>query len=196
MNLGSKGIHVSEIEPGISHIVFDVPGKSANVFTADLLAELSEVIDRLKSSPPGLGLVLSSAKPGIFIAGADLVAISNTLDWNQQQIIEFCGRGQSLFDRLANLPCFTVAAIQGVCVGGGLEFALACDARVASDERKTLLGLPEVKLGLIPGWAGTVRTPRLIGLQPVLDLVTTGRLVSAEKSAALGLVDALESMHG
>ncbi len=191
MNAQSKAIRTSVVAPGIEHIVLDMPNKSANVLTAEFFAELDELLGRLESSPPSLGIVISSAKAGIYIAGADVVAISNTLHWNQQQIIEFCRRGQSLFDRLANLPCVGVAAIHGVCVGGGLEFALSFDSRVASNDRKTLLGLPEVKLGLIPGWAGTVRTPRLIGLQPAIDLVTTGRLISAEQSLVLGLVDSL-----
>ena len=191
MNVKPKAIQTSIVAPGIEHVVLDMPNKSANVFTTELFTELAELLRRLESSPPSLGVVISSAKPGIYIAGADLVAISNTLDWSQQQIIEFCRRGQSFFNRLANLPSVVVAAIHGVCVGGGLEFALACDARVASKDRKTLLGLPEVKLGLIPGWAGTVRTPRLIGLSSAIDLVTTGRLITAEQSLAFGLVDAL-----
>jgi 3-hydroxyacyl-CoA dehydrogenase/enoyl-CoA hydratase/carnithine racemase len=171
------------------HVVLDAPNKSANVFTSELLADLDRAITAWSEAPPEIGLVISSAKPSIYIAGADLIAIANTLDWSQEQIRAFCRNGQSLFDRMTKLPCPSVAAIHGACLGGGLEFALACDARVASDDRKTVVGLPEVSLGLIPGWAGTVRTPRLIGLDPALDLVTSGRVLSAAEARSIGLVD-------
>ena len=97
--------------------------------------------------------------------------------------------GQSLFDRLAQLACPTVAAIHGVCVGGGLEFALAFDGRIASDDRRTQLGLPEVKLGLIPGWGGTVRLPRLIGVERAAAMICSGELIGAVKAQQLGLLD-------
>ncbi len=191
MNHAFNAIRRSPLGSGIEQIILDMPGKSANVLTKDFLEELSATIDQLERSPDIAGVVISSAKPGIYIAGADIVAISKSLDWGQNQIIEFCRHGQSLLDRLANLPIVVIAAIQGVCVGGGLEFALACDARVVANDGKSLLGLPEVKLGLIPGWAGTVRLPRLIGLHPAIDLVTSGRLVSAASAHELGLVDAI-----
>lgn len=191
MHPESPSIRWSTLEPGIEHVVLDVPEKSANVFTTELLDELAAMLDALEASPPALGCILTSAKAGIYVAGADLVAISQTLHWNENQIKAFCHRGQSLFERLASLPCVTVAAIHGVCVGGGLEFALACDYLVASDDRKTLLGLPEVSLGLIPGWAGTVRTPRRIGVKAGIDLVTSGRLVAAQQALEMQLIDAV-----
>jgi 3-hydroxyacyl-CoA dehydrogenase/enoyl-CoA hydratase/carnithine racemase len=193
MHPDTPSIRRSTLEPGIEHVVLDVPDKSANVFTSELLAELSTTLDALEASPPALGCILTSAKPGIYVAGADLVAISQTQHWNEKQVKSFCHGGQSLFERLSSLPCVTVAAIHGVCVGGGLEFALACDYLVASDDRKTLLGLPEVTLGLIPGWAGTVRTPRRIGVKAGIDLVTSGRLVAAQQALDMRLIDVTAS---
>lgn len=185
-----QAIQRTSLGSGIEQLILDMPGKSANVLTKDFLRELAATIDELENSKGLSGVVITSAKPGIYIAGADIVAISQTLETSRQEKIEFCRHGQRLLDRLTELPFPVVAAIHGVCVGGGLEFALACDARVATTDRKTLLGLPEVKLGLIPGWGGTVRLPRLIGLPAAIDLVTTGRLVSGADARELGLVDA------
>ena len=187
------GIQLSNLGDGLIQMQFDLPGKSANVFTDELLTELATVVTQLEQSPPTSGLIATSAKPGIFIAGADLAAINSTLDWDASQIEAFCRRGQRLFDRLGQLPCPVIAAIGGVCVGGGLEFALACDYRIATDERKTLLGLPEVKLGLIPGWGGTVRLPRMIGLAAAAELTCSGELVSARRAKELGFVDEVVS---
>ena len=133
------------------------------------------------SSPP--------AKPGVFIAGADLTEFAAGLDHPRDQILATCRRGQTLFGRLAQNECVSVAAIDGVCVGGGLELAIWCDRRVATDSPKTNLGFPEVKLGLMPGWGGTARTPRMIGLANAVEMVTGGESVGAREAFRLGLVD-------
>lgn len=191
MNHQTKSIRVLPQEMGFVHLILDMPEKSANVLSEGFLVELSAAIDRLEDSTSLAGVVIASAKLGSFVAGADIVAISQTSHWSHEQKVEFCRRGQQLLDRFSRLKCPVIAAIHGVCVGGGLELALACDARIASIDPKTLLGLPEVKLGLIPGWAGTVRLPRLIGLRSALELVTSGRLISATTACDLGMVDAL-----
>ncbi|HMO15533.1 MAG TPA: enoyl-CoA hydratase-related protein [Pirellulaceae bacterium] len=186
----TSAIQRSEVAPGIALLTFDMPGKSANVLTQEMFAELAQQLDQLEKEQASLrGCILISAKPKIFFAGADLNLIWNSLDWPDDDIRDFCRRGQRIFSRLGSFPFPTVAAIHGICVGGGLELTLACDFRVCSDARNTLLGLPEVKLGLIPGWCGTVRTPRLVGLTEGIELVVSGRLINADEADALLLID-------
>ena len=170
-----------------------MPEKSANVLTDQVYDDLDQVLKQIEDQAandeePPRGIVIVSAKPSIFIAGADLNKIASNLDWPDEKIFEFCDHGRSIMSRFSQLPdTVSVAAIHGVCVGGGLELPLWCDHRIATDHRRTLLGLPEVKLGLIPGWAGTVRLPRLIGLEPAVDLATSGDLISAQESQELGI---------
>ena len=111
-----------------------------------------------------------------------------TLDWPDEQIIRFCEDGRSVMRRLSEMPFPSVAAIHGACVGGGLELAMWCDRRIACDDRKTVLGLPEVKLGLVPGWAGTVRLPRMTNLEIAIDLITSGRNANATEALKIGLI--------
>ena len=118
---------------------------------------------------------------------------SSRLDWPDKEIIKFCEKGRAVMARFSRCPFVSVAAIHGACVGGGLELALWCDCRIATDDRRTVLGLPEVKLGLVPGWAGTARLPRIAGFENATDLVTSGRLVSATDAKEMGFVDAVVS---
>ncbi len=185
-----SSIQIARHRDDIILLTLDMPGKSANVLTDQVYADLASALDTLESSPPA-GVILVSAKPSIYVAGADLVKISQALDWSDEQIFQFCEDGRGIMSRFSRLPSVSVAAVHGVCVGGGMELTLWCDQRVAADERQTRFGLPEVKLGLIPGWAGTVRLPRLIGLPPAVDLVTSGRLVSAAECRELGIVTEL-----
>ncbi len=182
-----SSIKLDYIRHDICRLTMDVPGKSANVLTDEFFAELDATLESLAADPPA-GVILISAKPSIYVAGADLVKISRTLDWSDQQIIHFCEEGRRIMGRINQLPSVSVAAIHGACVGGGLELTLWCDIRIASDHPRTLLGLPEVKLGLVPGWAGTVRLPRLIGLEPAVELVTTGKLLDSSRAQELGIV--------
>lgn len=177
-------------ESDLALLTIDMPGKSANVLTDEVYRDLATALERLESMPLA-GVILVSAKPRIYVAGADLVKISQSLDWDDRQILEFCRHGRSIMSRLSRLEAVSVAAIGGICVGGGLELTLWCDCRIAADEQGTLLGLPEVRLGLIPGWAGTVRLPRLVGLETGVDLVTSGRLISGRAALDAGLVDQL-----
>jgi 3-hydroxyacyl-CoA dehydrogenase/enoyl-CoA hydratase/3-hydroxybutyryl-CoA epimerase len=169
-------------------LTFDREGSSANLFDRPALVELSDKLDALSAHPELQGLIIRSAKPSIFIAGADLKILSASHGEDLRDLIEL---GQATFDKLAHLPYPTVAAIHGACVGGGLELALACDWRVASDERATKIGLPETQLGILPAWGGTTRLPRLIGLPAALPLILGGKIMTAKAARAKGIVDAV-----
>ncbi|MEZ6095385.1 MAG: enoyl-CoA hydratase/isomerase family protein [Pirellulaceae bacterium] len=186
-----ENLCVSWPKVDLAHIVLDMPNKSANVINEGLQDDLERAIDFLQNLEDVQGAILVSAKERIFVAGADLVSIVETLDWSDDQIRRFCYRGQRLYNRLQELPFLTVAAVRGACVGGGLELALGCSLVVACDHPKTLLGLPETKLGLIPGWAGTVRVPRLVGLERGIDLITSSRLFGSQAALDMGLIDAI-----
>ena len=174
---------------GIAVVSIDVPGEPVNLVTADLRAEFAAIFDQLVADSSIRGVVLASAKPDTWIAGAD---IDEFLMMKGPAAAEALSRGgQELLARLESLDVPVVAAIHGACLGGGLETALACRYRIATDHPKTVLALPEVQLGLIPGAGGTQRLPRLIGLQRALDLILTGRTVRARKAYQMGLVDEL-----
>jgi len=173
-------------EDGIVVLSFDRAGESVNTFAQDVLIELEALIERLSLDPPK-GLVLRSGKARGFIAGAD---IREFAEFDAKGTIgDSIRRGQQAFQRLAELRCPTVAAIHGFCMGGGTEISLACDYRVASNDPSTRIGLPEVKLGIYPGWGGSVRLPRLVGAPAAFDMMLTGRTLSASAAKAIGLVD-------
>ena len=169
-------------------LTFDREGSSANIFDRPALVELNEKLDALSAHPELSGLIIRSAKPSIFIAGADLKVLSSLQGDDLRDLIEL---GQSTFQKLARLPYVTVAAIHGACVGGGCELALACDWRVASDASSTKIGLPETNLGILPAWGGTTRLPRLIGLTNALPIILGGKVLAAGAAKAKGLVDAV-----
>ncbi|MCC5089081.1 3-hydroxyacyl-CoA dehydrogenase NAD-binding domain-containing protein [Xanthomonas campestris] len=173
-------------EDGVLVLSLDRQGTAVNAFSQDVLLELGDVIERLALDPPK-GVVLRSAKANGFIAGADLKEFQ---EFDRRGTVnDAIRRGQQVFQKLAELPCPTVAAIHGFCMGGGTEIALACRYRVASDDGSTRIGLPETKLGIFPGWGGSARLPRLIGAPAAMDLMLTGRTVSAKAARAMGLVD-------
>jgi 3-hydroxyacyl-CoA dehydrogenase/enoyl-CoA hydratase/3-hydroxybutyryl-CoA epimerase len=169
-------------------LTFDREGSSANIFDAATLRELDAALVELEATPPRGGLLLISAKPSIFIAGADLHALANA---SPDQLDDMIRLGQTVFERLARLRVPKVAAIHGACAGGGYELALACDWRVASNDRATKIGLPETQLGILPAWGGSTRLPRLIGLPKALDVILGGKLHAAESARRKGLVDAV-----
>jgi 3-hydroxyacyl-CoA dehydrogenase/enoyl-CoA hydratase/3-hydroxybutyryl-CoA epimerase len=171
---------------GVVVLSFDRAGESVNTFAKDVLLELDALVERLAIDPPK-ALVLRSAKAKGFIAGADIREFQ-AFD-AEGAIDDSIRRGQQVFQRLAELPCPTVAAIHGFCMGGGTEIALACRYRVASNDASTRIGLPEVKLGIYPGWGGSVRLPRLVGAPAAMDMMLTGRSLSASAAKAIGLVD-------
>jgi 3-hydroxyacyl-CoA dehydrogenase/enoyl-CoA hydratase/3-hydroxybutyryl-CoA epimerase len=167
-------------------LVFDREGSTANIFDSATLEELSTCLDELIAEPHVTGLIIRSAKPNIFIAGADLKELSTARGEKLDLLIS---TGQTLFNRIADLPYPTVAAIHGACVGGGYELALACDWRIASDSSSTKIGLPETQLGILPAWGGTTRLPDLLGLQDALPVILSGKLYSAADAKRKGLVD-------
>lgn len=173
---------------GVCVVTFDRPNSSANIFDADVFAEIEAHLDFVAATPSVRGLVLCSAKPGIFFAGADLHSLAEMSDIATMGALS-TDRGHSIFNRVAAVRCPTVAAIHGLCLGGGLELALACDYRIASTADATKLGLPEIFLGFLPGWGGSTRLARVIGLRPALDAILAGRTFSGERARKLGLVD-------
>lgn len=176
---------------GIAWVDICVHGERMNVLNHALIHDLDALCAILEQRPDLAGVVFRSARAGSFIAGADVKVLRAAAGRPEArpELLAMARAGQALMSRMEALPQTTVAAIDGACLGGGLELALACDARVASDGEKTLLGLPEVQLGILPGWGGTQRLPRLIGFTSALELILGGRKVDARKALRLGLVD-------
>jgi 3-hydroxyacyl-CoA dehydrogenase/enoyl-CoA hydratase/3-hydroxybutyryl-CoA epimerase len=179
---------------GVALILFDTPDSPVNILSRELFEEFGRILDEIESDGAVRACVLASGKPGTFIAGANLkqlIAIATAEEG--RSISRF---GQHLLDRIAKGNKPFVAAIHGPALGGGLEVALACHYRLAADDPKTVLGLPEVQLGLLPGAAGTQRLPRLIGLAAALPMLLTGKRQNARQAYRMGLVDALTSPGG
>lgn len=167
-------------------LTFDRLDSSANIFDAQVLHELSILLDTIAKNNTLKSLIIISAKPSIFIAGADIKALANS---NREEMADLISLGQSTFNQLSELAITTIAAIHGACVGGGFELALACDYRVATDAPCTTIGLPETQLGILPAWGGSTRLPALIGLHKALPLILSGKLVKASEAKKLGLID-------
>ena len=180
-------IQLSFPESDIALLTFDDPKKGANVLSSHVLDELSKHLDTLENRTDLVGLVIRSGKPGMFIAGADLREFVASFDVPKSEVVEMCNRGRKLFQRLSNCPFVTVAAIDGICVGGGAELAIWCDRRIMADDPKTQYGFPEVKLGLFPGWGGTARSSRVVGLGNAVELVTSGESIDARAAYKMGL---------
>ena len=171
----------------IGVITMDIAGESMNVLKAAFADEISALLSEIKANTQLKGLVFISGKADSFIAGADISMLDGCSSASEAEAI---GRmGQQMFDQLEQLRIPLVAAIHGPCLGGGLELALACHARIASSDNKTVLGLPEVQLGLLPGSGGTQRLPKLVGLQKALDMILTGKQLRASQAKKAGLVD-------
>jgi len=171
---------------GIARLTLDRAGSSTNTLGAPVLAELNEALDQLDRDPPR-GLVIVSGKASGFIAGADVDEFKAIGD--EGAALAIVKRGWDAFERLAAVQYPTVALIRGFCLGGGLELALACRYRVVVDEPGTKLGLPEVMLGIVPGWGGMKRLPRLAGAPAALDLMLTGRTIDARRAKRIGVAD-------
>jgi 3-hydroxyacyl-CoA dehydrogenase / enoyl-CoA hydratase / 3-hydroxybutyryl-CoA epimerase len=173
---------------GVAWLTLDKPGTSANVLSGPVLIELDGLLASLEKEPPRALVVLSAKKSG-FVAGADIREFTGITDADSGFVL--IHRGQEVLNRLAALPCPSVAAIHGFALGGGLELALACRYRVAVGDERLSLGLPEVQLGIHPGFGGTVRSVRLAGVRAAMELMLTGKPVRADKALRIGLVDAL-----
>ena len=172
---------------GIAVLTFDLPSEKVNKLTTAVMSELEQILETLSADHAIKALVIRSGKPDIFIAGADIAEIRDITDANKGE--ELSRRGQSVMNKLEALPFPTVAAIHGPCLGGGLELALACSHRVISNDPRTVLGPPEVKIGIIPGFGGTQRLPRLVGLSNALEMILPGKNIYAKKATRIGLAD-------
>jgi 3-hydroxyacyl-CoA dehydrogenase/enoyl-CoA hydratase/3-hydroxybutyryl-CoA epimerase len=184
----SKHWRSSRDDDGVCWLTFDKAGSGANTLSAEVLDELARELEALRAAPPR-GLVFESAKRSGFILGADVHEFSRLRD--ATQAAEMAAHGQAVLGRIAALGIPTVAAIDGFALGGGLELALACDYRVAVSSYERTLGLPEVQLGIHPGFGGSVRTVEIVGPLLALDLMLTGRSLSAHEALKSGLVDAV-----
>src|SRR6266576_556655 len=182
-------LSLSYPETDIGLITIGDAQTSANILSRHALEALEHHLDELDNLKDLAGLVIRSGKPGMFIAGADLKEFVTWLDAPKEAVASFCRRGQQLFGRFANSNYVTVAAIDGICVGGGAELAVWCDRRIFTDRAETAFGFPEVKLGLFPGWGGTARTPRMLGLGNGVELVTSGETIDARAAAVMGLAN-------
>ena len=165
----------------------DKADSSTNVLSADVMAELDGIIDELAAQKPR-GVIVRSAKESGFVAGADVEEFTRIKD--ADDAMRMVRRGWDLYNKLAALPFPTLALVNGFCMGGGVELALACRYRIAVDQPGTRFALPEVMLGILPAWGGVMRLPRLVGPTAALDMLLTGRAVDAKRARRMGLVDA------
>jgi 3-hydroxyacyl-CoA dehydrogenase/enoyl-CoA hydratase/3-hydroxybutyryl-CoA epimerase len=181
----------TEVREGILIATIDQPDDSVNTVNRDLGAELERILEQIDRDRGIRAAVVTSGKPDVFIAGAD---IEQFLDFKTEEDAEEASRyAHRVFNLVEKSKTPVVAAIHGACLGAGLEFALACAYRICTDHPKTVLALPEVQLGIIPGAGGTQRLPRLVGLRNALDMILTGKNVRAKKALQIGLVD--EMVH-
>lgn len=172
---------------GILWLHLDQKDASTNVLCVSVLEELEDIINNVKANNLPSGVVFVSDKKSGFIAGADIKEFTKIEDTDAA--VKHVQRGQKIMDEIEALKCPTVALIHGYCMGGGFELALACDYRIVDDGPKTRLSLPEVQLGIHPGFGGTVRLPRLIGAPAAMDIMLTGKPINARKAKKLGMVD-------
>ncbi|MEC8379165.1 MAG: 3-hydroxyacyl-CoA dehydrogenase NAD-binding domain-containing protein [Myxococcota bacterium] len=184
----SQHLRVDDLDTnGILTIWIDNPDSNVNILNQQLIPEFDALLNSVNSNSDCKGLVIASAKANCFVAGADITML-NTVQ-TAEGGAELASIGQKIMNALAAAPIPTVAAIHGDCLGGGLELALACNGRVASNAVRTKLALPEVMLGLLPGSGGTRRLPRLVGLAAALDMMLTGKNIRPQKALKMGLVD-------
>jgi len=174
-------------ENGIAHLVMDVVDDTMNTLKAEFAGQVTGVLAEIKADTSITGVVLCSGKKDSFVAGADINMLNDCK--SKEEVVALSRQGQMILSQLEQLNIPLVAAINGACLGGGLELAMACHARVCSDNPKTALGLPEVQLGLLPGGGGTQRLPKLVGVQKALDMMLTGKQLRAKQALKVGLVN-------
>jgi len=179
----------TDVRDGIAVVTLDVPNAPVNTFARSVRDEFTALIERLDRDESIRAAVVRSGKPDVWVAGADIEEFLGIETSSQAEALS--RDGHALLDRLEKLKTPVVAAINGACLGGGLEAALACAYRIGTDTPKTVFGLPEVQLGLIPGGGGTQRLPRLVGLEAGLDMILTGRNIRARKALQMGLIHEL-----
>ena len=180
------------LDGGILLAGFDYSGKPVNVLNAESMAEWQKIVGYAEQTPDVKGVVLVSVKEGNFCAGADLEQMHEAQkQCSFQEMEQLVITAHTILDKMERSPKPFVAAVEGACLGGGLELALACHARIASTHPKTCFGLPEVKLGILPGFGGTQRLPRLIGLPAALDMITTGKTLFPRQALRIGLLEGM-----
>ncbi len=174
-------------DDGVALITIDLPGENQNTLKAEFAEQVASLIAEIEADPSLQGVVICSGKPGSFVAGADVGMLAACRSVDDAERLSLAG--QQVFASLEQLTIPVVAAIDGACLGGGLELALACHYRICSEGEKTRLGVPEVQLGLLPGAGGTQRLPRLVGIAKALDLMLSGRQLRPKQALKMGLVD-------
>ncbi|MCG9696295.1 fatty acid oxidation complex subunit alpha FadJ [Shewanella sp. Isolate11] len=182
-----KSFSLKRLENGIAILTMDVPGETMNTLRAEFGPEIFEVIAEIKADASIRGLVLISGKKDSFVAGADISMLAACQTADDAKLLS--KQGHEVFFAIESLNIPVVAAIHGACLGGGLELALACHQRVCSDSPKTMMGVPEVQLGLLPGGGGTQRLPRLVGITTALDMMLTGKQLRPKQAIKMGLVN-------
>lgn len=175
---------------GIAELSFDLPGEKINKFSTEVILDLEKHLDAIANDHSIKVLKITSPKEGIFIAGADLHSFEKAFK-DPKITVTIINDGHRVFNKLQKLPFPTVAVINGACLGGGLEFALSCTYRITTDNPKTTLALPETTLGIFPGWGGTQRLPRLVGLTEGLNMILSGKSVNGIKAYKIKLSDAV-----
>ena len=182
----ANAFQLDELDGRIAQVTFNVPDKKVNTLSRDVLQELAGLAARLEQRTDLRGLLLRSTKPGQFVAGADLNELAAMSYASADQVAGLLASGHQLFNKISRLPFPMVALIDGACMGGGTELALVMDERLVSTAPHTQISLPEVGLGLLPGWGGTQRLPRLIGINAAIEMVCSSEVIKAQKAVALG----------
>jgi 3-hydroxyacyl-CoA dehydrogenase/enoyl-CoA hydratase/3-hydroxybutyryl-CoA epimerase len=189
----NKSVMYSCNTEGVGQLTIDLPDKKVNVLSPGVFDDLEKTLEEVEKDSQVKVLLLRSGKPRQFVAGADIEEFTKIKTTSEGEVLIL--RGQELFSRIEDLKIPTIAVIEGASLGGGMELALSCDYRLVTDEKTTVLGLPEVKLGLLPGWGGTQRLPKIIGLVNSTKLILSGKAVDARKAWKMGLVDAISSQE-
>lgn len=187
--LKTENFEIDTDENGVALMKIDVPNRSVNVITRQFFDDFNNALDRIAEESSIRLLVIRSMKPSGFFAGADIQTFAEIA--SVDEAITMSKRGQDLFNKLELLPIPVIAIIHGVCLGGGLELALACDYRLVIDGPKTQIGLPEIRLGLLPGWGGTQRLPRVVGLERSMRMILASQMLNAREAKKWGLADSL-----
>ncbi|MEN9464563.1 MAG: hypothetical protein RL217_744, partial [Pseudomonadota bacterium] len=188
MIYSGKAITVNTIEGGIAELKFDLQGESVNKFNRVTLEDLQAAITAIQGKSDVKGVLVTSGKD-VFIVGADITEFGESFKKSEEEIAAWVGEANTVFNAFEDLPVPTLVAINGIALGGGFEMCLSADLRVMSDKAK--VGLPEVKLGLMPGFGGTVRLPRVIGADNAIEWICMGAENKAEKALKDGAVDAV-----
>jgi 3-hydroxyacyl-CoA dehydrogenase/enoyl-CoA hydratase/3-hydroxybutyryl-CoA epimerase len=179
-------------QEGIARIVFDLPDSKVNVLSQAVLDDFDHTLEELKNDKRVKALLITSTKPGIFIAGADIKSFIGVID-DPKLVRPFLEKSHSIFSKLENLPFPSIAVINGVCLGGGTELALSCTYRIVTDNPATSIGLPEVNLGIFPAWGGSQRLPKLVGFKEGIQMIITGKPINAMKAYKIKFADAIIS---